>query len=462
MRGFRLAVLAAMVTMFVCSGLRAQSRIPWTEDLTVARQVAQQQQRLLLLHFWSNSCPPCLRLERYVFNQPEVIRAVGSNYVPVKINATDNPQLAAQFRVDRWPTDIIATVDGQEIYRGVSEQDPNRYIAILDQVAANTRVGFPIEGSASTPIAQTPTPNSGPLGAAYPAPNQAAMAPAPQQPAPQANIPMGQRPRSAPAESIVNRYAAAPAMDMPQRPAAIAPAYGSQFVPPNSNQPNYANNGAMAQQAALGGQQQMPQNQSQMQPPMQPQIQQPTWPPSGATGAQINPSHGAAAVAGGSQAPAGNSVATTNPAQSGMPAQRGNSAQRGESPRSNPTQMPIGLEGYCPVTLVEQQKWVKGDPQWGAIHEGRTYLFVGAEEQRKFLAGFDKYAPILSGYDPVQFVDRGTLVEGKRAHGVFYRDQIYLFADEASLQQFWSAPERFSLAVLTARRQQRGRDSTQR
>ena len=92
------------------------------------------------------------------------------------------------------------------------------------------------------------------------------------------------------------------------------------------------------------------------------------------------------------------------------------------------------------MKLVEQEKWVKGDPQWGAMHRGRTYLFSGPEEQKRFLANFDKYAPALSGYDCVQYGQQGALVDGKRAHGIFYHGQIFLFADEASLVQFWEAP----------------------
>jgi protein disulfide-isomerase len=113
----------------------------------------------------------------------------------------------------------------------------------------------------------------------------------------------------------------------------------------------------------------------------------------------------------------------------------------------------MALDGYCVVTLVEQEKWVRGDSQWGAIHRGHTYLFTGPEEQKRFLANFAKYAPALSGYDAVKYAESGQLVEGKRAHGVFYRGQIFLFADEPALQKFWANPEQF--ATLVRAEQQR-------
>ena len=125
---------------------------------------------------------------------------------------------------------------------------------------------------------------------------------------------------------------------------------------------------------------------------------------------------------------------------------------------------PLGLDGYCPVTLVEREKWVKGDPKYGAFHRGRTYLFASPEEQATFLdrEGYDKYAPALSGYDAVKYAEQGALVDGKRVHGVFYRGQVFLFADEVTLQQFWTAPERFATTVRAEQQRSAMRSGLQR
>ena len=58
---------------------------------------------------------------------------------------------------------------------------------------------------------------------------------------------------------------------------------------------------------------------------------------------------------------------------------------------------PLGLDGFCPVSLSEKQQWVSGDSRWGVIHRGRTYLFAGPEEQRRFFADPDRYAPVAVG-----------------------------------------------------------------
>lgn len=112
-----------------------------------------------------------------------------------------------------------------------------------------------------------------------------------------------------------------------------------------------------------------------------------------------------------------------------------------------PGSPPLALDGFCPVRLAEQEKWVKGDARWGARHDGRTYLFAGPEEQQKFLASPEQYAPALSGNDIVLAVEQKQMVPGHREHGVWYHGKVYLFSDEASCQRFNAAPDQYVAAL---------------
>jgi len=35
----------------------------------------------------------------------------------------------------------------------------------------------------------------------------------------------------------------------------------------------------------------------------------------------------------------------------------------------------IGLDGYCPVCIVEAKKWEKGSPEHSTVYDGITYRF---------------------------------------------------------------------------------------
>jgi protein disulfide-isomerase len=119
-------------------------------------------------------------------------------------------------------------------------------------------------------------------------------------------------------------------------------------------------------------------------------------------------------------------------------------------PQIPPGSPPLGLDGYCPVTLVERQQWTMGAAAYGVIHRGRTYLFLGPNEVKKFLTNPDLYSPVHSGYDPVLALDNQTLVPGRREYGVYSDNRVYLFADEASRRKFEQNPQRYAAEALQA------------
>ena len=91
-----------------------------------------------------------------------------------------------------------------------------------------------------------------------------------------------------------------------------------------------------------------------------------------------------------------------------------------------------------------------GDRRWGAVHRGRTYLFTGPEEQRRFFADPDRYAPAISGNDVVLAAEQGQPVPGMREHGVFFGNHVYLFASEATLDKFARNPNLYANQTLGA------------
>jgi len=119
-----------------------------------------------------------------------------------------------------------------------------------------------------------------------------------------------------------------------------------------------------------------------------------------------------------------------------------------QAPAGNP---PLGLDGCCPVSLVDKQQWVAGDRRWGVKHRGRLYFFAGPEEQRRFFADPDRYAPVVSGNDIVLAAE-GQVVPGTREFGVYYRNRVYLFSSEASRARFEGNPAAYANQALEALR----------
>jgi thiol-disulfide isomerase/thioredoxin/YHS domain-containing protein len=417
--------VAAFLGIFA-SALPAEQPFPWEPTLENAQRQAASTQRLILVHFWAPQCVPCQRMESEVFSQPSVAAQLVGNFVPVKINADQYPDIARQYGVGRLPTDVILTPQGQVVQSYFGRTDAASYVARLNQTLAAYRQpggtlaqipsGKPSGPGNLPPVAAEAAPPSLPVATSVSAErfpdysrNAALIPPQPTASAATASpaIP------SLPTAAIAAPGPSAPAVAAPGPSlVAPAPAYGQ----PAGNDAgrgapaelgpalNVAGPNALGQNAAL--------------PPTNPT---PSMPP-------VN-------------APTNSALQPSSPSAPG-PA----------SPGSGFQVYPSGLDEYCPVTLVEKQRWIKGDKRYGVNHLGRTYLFAGPEEQRRFYDNPDRYAPMNSGYDVVMAIEQGKSVPGLREHGVFYAEHIFLFGDEASLERFARNPAYYANQALEALR----------
>ena len=393
--------LVAIASSLVC----AEEAIRWAPNLPTAMTMASRNNQLVLLHFWAPGCGPCVNLERNVFTRPDVANAIARDFVPVKINAEAMPDTARKYKVDRWPMDVIVTPAGYPLFSSVSPGDPNEYMQMLYRVAAQRRPG--------QRMAESPT---GPTDAV-------------------ANLTQDgwggnsmQRPE--------NRYTGHDAQP---------PVTENRFTGGSNPQPQ-VNDGWGGQQSRFG-----PQYGEQFGSgdtgPRQPADQQPL----GVPNETINPYVNNQPAPRDPRAQQGFGAAPRDPrVEQGLAPSPRTEQPRPSAPPQNANVPPMGLDGYCPVSLISDGTWKKGDERFGIIHRGRLYLFASEGQKNIFWQDPDQYAPILSGNDVVTYADTGRAVQGSRKHGVFFRNQIYLFTSEESLQRFWSSPQRYSDVAVQA------------
>src|SRR3954454_23673714 len=112
-----------------------QEAVHWHKDLESAKIVAKQTNRLVLVHFWTPSCGPCMALNQNVFNQPGVANAIETQFVPVKLNADENSATATWYGITRVPTDVIVTPDGRIVAKIISPPTPAAYVAEVTAAA---------------------------------------------------------------------------------------------------------------------------------------------------------------------------------------------------------------------------------------------------------------------------------------------------------------------------------------
>jgi YHS domain-containing protein/thiol-disulfide isomerase/thioredoxin len=491
----------------------------WQTNLEDAKRIAAQNNKLVLVHFWSPSCVPCKQLEKNVLSNPQVQQTIQARFVPIKLNADEHPTTAKQFGITRLPSDLIITPSGQIVGRMLSPPTPDVYLQQLAIAASGTGpvanpVGFAAVQNPARPAGAIPgtmpaaAPAWGPAAAAtvqQSAQQSATMQPAAAvgaAPAGQKDFAWGSTPgnttNSAPAVSAYSdsRYAeyyqrfsppasnairpGAPATTAWNNPAgnpAIAPGSAAQataapyavapnaavaptaVVPPtkyitfpyNGTPVTTAGSGVAASSApyntaAAGSAPSAMSPAGAMPPPGRPYNAVPPYSPPTAT----SPGYTAPNLTPRTYNPA---ALTGPPTSTYVPPATTMTAQAAVNPavaNSAGSAAPLGMDGYSPVTLVEQQRWQLGDRRYGAVHRGRTYLFANAEEQQKFLANPDRYSPAISGRDVVMALDYGQDIDGRRANGAEYQNRIYLFNSEASRRAFTQNPQRYVSEVLQA------------
>jgi thiol-disulfide isomerase/thioredoxin len=414
------ATWSALFGILLATTAVAGEAVPWSTDFRQAAEVAAKERKLLLLHFWSDDCPPCRRLEANVFPREDVATAISNSYVPVKVNVDRAPEMARRFQVSRWPTDVIITPTGQEVYRTVSPQEPARYIAMLGEAASRASTAVARSTAPGAPAANAPGPEQPPLGESHSAKYQP----------PTIDSGVAYEPRAS-AGGLAQNGPYLPPQSAAQpsgRPPATAPGqarptdYGSDFLAEGAGPATSAPSGANPYSSDF-----MPQS-----PGVSASERQ--W------AAPLGPS------AGPSAGPPAGTVQPQPQIQQNQFAQ----PPVQQPPRTAPALPPLGMDGYCVITLADELRWAEGDKRFGAIHRGRLYLFASSEAQKKFLADPDRYSPVLAGYDPVRFAESGQLVDGKRAHGLTFNNQVFLFADEESLARFQQSPRPFAETVYQA------------
>jgi YHS domain-containing protein/thiol-disulfide isomerase/thioredoxin len=425
------------------SALGQPHGIRWLQDLEEAKRLAGQSNRLVLVHFWANWCQPCVRLEQEVFTKPGVATSLERFFVPVKLNTDHFPASAQRMGVVSLPTDVILMPNGQIVARVNSPSTADAYVGQMLQIAsrAGESTGGMYAGSSSAPAipAATAPPlvASVPTSVPYGPPVSGFSAPHYQNPPtggvsgpgrvenPWAATPPGtaQHPAgSQPATAVPERATLPPASS-----AAIDPFAERRMAPSDRATPDQR----FPASATGSGSTSVPMSQPVPQPePYRATMMSEPGPA---------PQPGSIGLTGPAAGPAAGNLSPTVSSAPAEPA---------------PSTLPLALDGYCPVTLKQQQKWTPGDRRWGVNHRGRLYLFTSQQAQQQFFQDPDTFSPVFSGADPVVAIDQGRAVEGRRQHGVFFGGRVYLFASEASLQTFSRNPRHYADGVRQAIQQE--------
>jgi thioredoxin-related protein/YHS domain-containing protein len=487
-----------VVFLFSFFELYAQSVDPvkWENDLKRACQLAQTENRLTLVHFYSD-CAPCASMNANVFTDPRIALELNRNFVAVRVDMNMLAALAKQYDVTVVPTDLILNSEGQVVYRRQGEIASEKYLQFLQYLRTNFLSSHIAKHNANVmPAAVAPattatlqnnqTANNitnnqiNPNANNQTALNNPAATPFATQPEQKNKTPETQ-----------NNFAFIAANNQHNQPSTTANnqqhyqnnpqhviAASGQFDPNNTSAAVVATPSTNANAAAnniTSNITSLPKNV----PVTIPVVSDKNF----ANGAveSIDAADNNNINNNFNNFPNNNNVILTNTPNSPDNLQVKTDANGGlnsniisvtNNPPNNPAtirnpiaenqnnagitggvidlaghlmvEVPLAIEGYCPVILCKKEEWVPGNPAYYAMYRGQVYRFSSQEAMTEFLKSPLQFAPVAMGEDVVMMIDRNKKICGSRKYGVWFGGRVYLFANKESLNNFIAKPDYYA------------------
>lgn len=109
-----LALLVAVISGAGCSGAGGESKINWMHDWTAALERAQDQNKPLMIYFYTDMCPACRHLEENAFSDDELSSYLNSNLICLESSA-ERSTLHKKYGIGGTvPTTVFSKPDGYD------------------------------------------------------------------------------------------------------------------------------------------------------------------------------------------------------------------------------------------------------------------------------------------------------------------------------------------------------------
>jgi thioredoxin-related protein len=102
--------------------------------LDSAEALAQNQNKNILIDYYTDWCVPCKELDKYIFENPEISKYINDHYVGVKVNAETRYGKVITGKLgllEAYPTVIFLKSDGNEIDRIIGLNEPQQYFQLI-------------------------------------------------------------------------------------------------------------------------------------------------------------------------------------------------------------------------------------------------------------------------------------------------------------------------------------------
>ena len=136
-------LLAFAINLTAVSGAWAiesnpdQKSLKWHVWSPEIFELAQREGRLVLLDLTARWCQFCLKMDAITYRDPEVVRTINRNFIPVRADEADYPELGKRYESFGRPATIVFDGHGNEIIKKRGYLKPQWMVWFLEAVAEN-------------------------------------------------------------------------------------------------------------------------------------------------------------------------------------------------------------------------------------------------------------------------------------------------------------------------------------
>lgn len=111
--------------------------------------------------------------------------------------------------------------------------------------------------------------------------------------------------------------------------------------------------------------------------------------------------------------------------------------------------VPLGFEGYCLVSLLDERDFRKGLSSYSITHKGVSLRFRSKDFRDRFLEAPEKYWPANDGKSPVA-LEEGEAKTGEARLAMIFRKRLYFFLNTQEQAAFRQTPSQYADPTQTA------------
>ncbi len=139
--------LMLLLTLLInCSGKEESTgeneikKIAWLHDIKKAKKMAISRNKPLMIDFYADWCPPCIKMKDSTFTDQRIIEK-SDQFIPVKIDVDKQGEIANKYQSNASkyggigiPNILFISPDSTKLAHPIGYKNPETFIMIMDSV----------------------------------------------------------------------------------------------------------------------------------------------------------------------------------------------------------------------------------------------------------------------------------------------------------------------------------------